>query len=107
MKRKAAVGGGEGLRAEVSPQGQSQNKEEAWSYQGSPRVALQGAKRSPQCRKRRLGQPQAPRGLHAHGLGSLTSPGLNLEISGDIWDTCLASFFSFKFKKKKKRNTEN
>ena len=102
MKRKGAVVGWAGLRAEVSPRAQSQNEEEAWSHQGSPRVALQGAKRSPQCSKRRLGQPRAPGGLHAHGLGSLTSPGLNLEISGDIWDTCLASFFSFKLKKKKK-----
>lgn len=52
-----------------------------------------------------MGHPPGSRGFHAHGLGGLSSPGLNLEMSGDIWDDGLASFFSFKLKKK--RNFEN
>lgn len=39
MRRQGAVWVGD-LHAEVSPQGQLQNEEEAGSHQGSPRVAL-------------------------------------------------------------------
>lgn len=96
------MGGGRDLRAEVSPRGQSQNKEEARSHQGSPRVALQGAKRSPQCRKRQAAGP-AP-GSRRPPRTWTGWPHLSRPQPGDIWGYLghqLASFFSFKLKKKK------
>lgn len=75
-----------GTHAEVSPRGQSQNKEEARSHQGSPRVALQGAKRSPQCKKRRAGPAPGPGGASTHMDWVASPPGSTwryLGISGD------------------------
>lgn len=52
-----------------------------------------GAKREPQCKKRRLGQPRLPE-ASTHMDCGLTSRLLNLEISGDIQTLVLALFFS-------------